>query len=694
MPSQAADPGAIEEVVVTAQKRSQRLEDVPISIISLNPEQLEQSGVKNIAQLGEVTPGMLITRSGAQAAPVIRGISSTQSGPGADSPNATYIDGFYQPSKTSNVFDFNNIKSIEVLKGPQGTLFGRNATGGAILIQTLDPSFSPKQEVGVSYGRFNDVRANAYISRGLNNNVATDLSVYYRKSDGYLKDFITGKPTAKVEQLNVRSKTTVQASEALKFTLTLEHGDISDGTTLIYPVANGTGAVLYPGLAHATQPYTTSSWVPTIYDITSNAIYLKAVADVGLGTLTSYTGYRDQKDHFDGELGGYPALNVRGVFDNPEKVFTQEINLNSKEGGRFSWVTGLFYLYDSANYENYTANVRSGPFTVTQTQDAVVKTNAWAAFFDGTYKLTDPLSLSLGGRYGSEKKAFDYRSTLRFSPPAVPPSAPVAIADKTWDSFTPRAVLNYKLAARTNLYGSYSKGFRSGSFNSSAASTKPVDPEKVTAYEVGFKTAARGMRFDTSIYKYDYTNLQVSRLNFDTGVGAILVNAAKAEIYGADAQLSGNLTERFTYNLGAAYTHARYVSFPGAQDYIVNNAGILAQVFVDASGNHLPRTPELSYNLGGEYRQPVGFGTVSFGGNASYRSKMYFSPNERLQQDGYMLVNARVSLSNAAESWKVSFYGTNILNKTYILQTSAGSYGDSRVYGEPRTYGVSANFKF
>jgi len=684
----------MEEVVVTAQKRSQRLEDVPIAITSLSPEQLEQSGITNITQLGQVTPGVLIGRSGAQSVPVIRGISSAQSGPGADNPVATYVDGFYQPSKTANVFDFNNVKSIDVLKGPQGTLFGRNATGGAILVQTLDPSLSPKRDVTVSYGRFNDGRVNAYLSGGLSDTVATDLSLYYRKSDGYLHDFMTGKSTAPVEQFNVRSKTTLQASDKLKFTLTLEHGYISDVTTLIYPVTNGTGSVLYPGLAHATQPYTTSASVQPHYQINSNAIYLKGVADVGLGTLTSYTGYRDQMDLWRGDLGGYPLNIAGGHFENPEKVFTQEFNLNSKEGGRLTWVAGLFYLHDYSAYQNFEVNAKSAAFTVHQALGSTVKTDAWAAFFDGTYKLTDPLSMTLGARYGSEKRAYNFASTTNFIPPVVPASVASAVADKTWPSFTPRAVLTYKLADRTNVYGSISQGFRSGSFNGTAPSTKPVDPEKVAAYEMGFKTAGRGMRFDTSIFKYDYTNLQVSRLNFDTGVGAILVNAAKAEIYGADAQLSGNLGERFNYNLGAAYTHARYVSFPGAQDNTITGAGIPATVFVDASGNHLPRTPELTFNAGGEYRHPVSVGILSLSGNASYRSKEYFSPNDRLQLGGYTLVNARLGLSNPAETWKYSLYANNIFNKTYLYQTVSASYGDSRLYGEPRTIGVMANFKF
>lgn len=679
-------PMPLGEIIVTAQRRAQRLEDVPISIAVASAEQLEKSGVQSIHDLAQITPGVSVTRINVSAAPTIRGISSAIAGPGADPNVATYVDGFYTPSRTgSQLMGFNNIQQIEILKGPQGTLFGRNATGGALLIRTLDPSHTPHFRIEASYGRFDSRILNAYATTSLTDNLAVDLGVHVRRYDGYIKDAFTGENSAPIRETSFRSKWLFTPSENSKFTLILEHNKTSDATGLL-TTTFAYSLVDSRGLPNTKEKNRTSNAAPVRNRVTTDAISLKSEIDLGAVTLNSLTGYRRQTDRFSGDLGGSPVQVAYSEYKLPEDTFSQELNLASSEGDALTWIVGLYYYNDYTRYRNrrtvvFGRELRSQP---------ELRTEAIAAFADGTANVADGLFLTLGARYSYEKKKYNFQ-TLGITP--IPGVDPVEDSD-SWRSFTPRAALRWELSPRTNLYASVSRGFKSGAYNATVNSPviNVVKPETITAYEVGFKISRPVLKVNGSAFYYDYKKLQ-DLIALVPGSVSILANAASAEIYGADIALTFTPSDRLSIQAGAAWTHARYKKYTNAVVTVPNGATLLGTI-KDVSGFPIPRQADFTGNVGVTYRLPTLIGEFDMNANAYLTSDIPFTPDKRLTQDGYGLLNMELGWTSRDERYRLSVYGTNLTNTQYRVSMYTFSLGDRQLYGTPISYGVKLQAKF
>src|SRR3984893_4008946 len=268
------EPTTLDEVIVTAQKRSERLVDVPISVAVVSAAQLDNAALEGLQDLDKVAVDTKINRVGVYFQPSIRGITTRVVGVGQENNVAVYVDGFYQPSQVGINTDFDNIKSVQVLKGPQGTLFGRNATGGAILIDTFDPSFTPTGKASLSYGRFNEVIAQGYFSNGLTDHLAFDVSAHWKTSDGYIKD-IAGFNTDPVQDKSIRSKLLFAPNDKLRLTGTLEYAKVQDAAALALTYFDRQLALLIdPATPIATAPNRTSvNFGPISYtDTTTGAV--------------------------------------------------------------------------------------------------------------------------------------------------------------------------------------------------------------------------------------------------------------------------------------------------------------------------------------------------------------------------------------------------------------------------------------
>ena len=683
-PSDERGRDASAEIVVTAQKRSERLEEVPVTITYMNQKVIQDAGIRSIDQIGQVSAGVSFSHNGTFAAPSIRGITSTFNSPGAEANIAIYVDGYYQPSESANVFDLVNIESVSVLKGPQGTVFGRNATGGAIVVTTLKPSFTPTGTFRASYGRFNDFRASGYLSGGLVPDVlAASISAYVRRSDGYIHDIFTGGNSAPVRTSDIRAKLLFTPAPAFEATLSYEHSVIDDATPLEHNARRASLAkFLDPTVTIATEPFTTSQYVGIgrrqHYKVETDFLTLTAKAKLGKLDLTSYTSGRWQVDTFSGDNGDSPNAVRPATYRGPTDTYTQEVNLSSSGNPDFNWVAGVYYLNDKTAYNDLIVigltSIRS-----------FVRTRSLAGFFDGTYQLSSRLALTAGARYTHDRRS------LAFSLPAT--AAPTT-ASASWEKFTPRIALRYEVAPRTNIYASYSRGFKSGTFNGSSASTTPVNPENLTAVEVGLKTVQGGIRFDVSGFHYDYSDLQVLSQDLRGTSIALLQNAGSAEVYGMDGQLDSNLSDRLQVRLGAAWTHARFKSFPNAQVFVPGPSGVNVAAFVDASGKRLPFSPDFSGNLSATYRVPVGSTTVELFGNVAYSSMTTFTPDEREQQPAYALLNLRATWIAPGGHLKASVFGNNVTDVHHILVDIPNNFGDLTTFAEPATYGVSLEWSF
>ena len=672
----------IGEIVVTAQRRSQRLVDVPIAVTAVTGVALQESGVTSSAQLGQVVPGLRLDLSGAFFQPTVRGVGSATAGVGLSSNVATYIDGVYRPSPFSTNFELADIESIQVLKGPQGTLFGRNATGGAILVMTEDPKFTPNVRGTISYGRYDTIRGTVAASAGLTDKIALGISGVYTRSDGYVKDVNTGRDAGDYERYQLRAKLLFKPTDDISFLLTGEHFRARDNNVIAF-TAFDRRTFARPFVPVPTRRGEVASDIEPRYEVERNAVSLRSKFGLGGLTLTSITAYADEEvpdQLIDFDATALPGLAVNIPFT--EKTFTQEITLASASNQRLTWLLGLYYFWDKGVIPHYDVSIGGAPsFNLFKVG---VTTNAYAAFADATYAVTDKLFLTLGGRYSTEKQdAF-----FQFFPPS-----PSVSASEKFSGFTPRAVIRYEFAPRSNVYLSYNKGFKAGGFAPTTFDLTPFANETIDAYEIGLKLARSRFSLETSAFYYDYTNLQIA--NYTTGVG-VITNAAQSKIYGADIQVTGYITDQFKLLAGVAYTNSEYTDFPDATFY--PGTGLPGDPVtvgtVDASGNPLVRTPKWTGTFTASYDQPVGSGNLRFFSNYYVTSGFNFDAPGQFRQKGYGLLSGRITYTPANKAYSVGVYGNNLTDTKYLTQVLPFSGAILQTYGTPLTYGVELGFKF
>ena len=691
--SQTMPPAQEGEIIVTAQKRAERLEDVPISITAIDGQQLQSSGVLTVQDLARVAPGLNIIRNGVNILPGIRGISNQTGGILAENNVAVYIDGFYITSPQGLNFDLIDVAQVEVLKGPQGTLFGRNATGGAILISTLNPSLeAPALKASASYGRFDEVIVNGYASVPLGTSAALGITGSFRNSDGPFRD-VGGFNSAPVRNRSIHGKLLISPSESFRMTIAGGYARTSDPSGNTWNmVAAATAPTIVPGAVVASKPYQTSLSFPTRHLVDIYDASLKIVGEQGPFTLTSLTYWRQLKQHYTYDIDGSPA-NIAFIdgFQNEESL-SQEVNLNY-ESDRISAVLGGFYFYDYGASPSV-ISVNRG---VTSLLKNRASTDAGALYADVTFHVDDRLSLIGGLRYSSETKRVKQVLTggTYFGNPA----------QDSWHSLTPRAVVQYEVADRSNVYASYSQGFKSGTFNVTSGTLPPVRPEKVDAFEVGFKRGGR-IRFDAAAYYYDYRDIQVSAIVTNLGGVArqtILTNAASARIYGAEAQLSAALSEGLNLTAGINYNHARYRDFkngPATTKNPLTGFNVTNQL-QDFSGRQMVHAPDFTANVALDYRVPLGSGTLGVNASAYYTTS-YTNFTDSLDPQGnfaylqgdYALVNGEISWTPPGDHFTLSVFGRNLTNQTVTTVNNGTAFGDARSYSEPRVYGVRLRAQF
>jgi iron complex outermembrane receptor protein len=695
---------ALEEIVVTAQRRAERLEDVPISITAASGETLKAAGITSVEDITQIAPGVQMGRTGIIPQPSIRGVTSFLVSTGAENNIAVYVDGFYRPIQNGLYFDLANVAQVSVLKGPQGTLFGRNATGGAVMVETLSPSLTERSgKAGVSYGRYNDRKAYLYLTSPISDKAAFNISGQIHKSNGYIKD-VQGFNTGPTDSYNLNTKLLLKPTDKLKITLGFDSVQTNDGRSLAI-TADGRvlAPVLFPGSYVEYRDNRTSLTHPLGNKSHSLDGTMKIEYDLGNAKITSLTRYEYEHDFTNYDID----LSAAQIFDQyltyKHDDYQQEFNIASTGPGRFNYVAGVFHFYWDARTENN--NLLSFPSRVYVPQNLNnIKTKADAAYVDFTWEAVDHLFLTGGVRYNHEIKELWIRT---------PTGADVIVphVKDTYDSVTPRAVLRYQITPGSNVYASYSKGFKSGSINT-AAPYNSIRPEKLDAYEVGYKYAGGRMRFDAATYYYNYTDLQVSSLALINGLNtAITTNAASAEIYGAEAQLTASVNENLNVRASVAYNHARYKKFLAPVNVVSaatgRNTGTCgtSPCSQDQSGQPLVRSPDWTFNLGGDYTVPLeGGSALVFTSNLTYTSSYAPSKSDkplpgasgvfRYGQGAFALLNLSAAWRAPDGRLTVTAYGNNVTNTRYYTYRTGNAFGDYHVLGQPATWGARADYAF
>lgn len=694
----ASYQGALEEVTVTAQRRTERSLDVPISITALSADQLGRGDVQQLGDIMKLTPGVRFDTTGGNTQPTIRGVGSAVVVAGGGSNVAVYTDGFYSPSPMMADIELLNIDSVQVLKGPQGTLFGRNTTGGAVLVTTSDPSSEVGLRGEVSYGSYNAQRYQVYATGGPSDDLAFDIAAVQRRGDGFVDNIVTGSDDdGAYDNWALRVGARWDINERVSAVLRYSKSDKDDAT---YVAANlyeeggrvySTGAFL--GAPAATEWDEVSHDYKPEFTLESDSTQLKITADLGFADLTSYTQVRNEVGVHKYDFDGSGIALYDYIFDTHDDVFTQEFLLSSSGDGRLQWTTGLFYFENDSAYKANQASYYGGPFM--RNGGSGVTTETIAVFGDMTYALQDNLFLTLGARYSEdESNSAYYLDAVTL--------AKVEVPDIDDSQVTPRIALRYEPNEQTSLYASYSEGFKSGILNVGGGTMDhiEVDPEQIKAYELGYKYNSGDLMFDVAAFYYDYKDLQVASY---IGASSVIRNAANSTVYGVDAQLRYALTEQWEISLGGTWLDATYDDFEESQSWSQctdpvfctgPNAGLFAPMYEDASDNEMQRSPELTATLGVNYATVLLDGELNLSGTLYHTSDFYFDSSENYRQDSYQLLSLRAQWTDPSGHYTLAVYGDNLTDEHYRNQVLPQFYGALSTWGSPRTVGVSVGVDF
>jgi iron complex outermembrane receptor protein len=691
VPSDDQAAAAVGDIVVTAQRRSQQLIDVPLSVNVLSGQQLAAAGVTSTAGLQDVTPGLTFTALGGAAQALLRGVTTTNNGVGNPASVALYIDGVYISSQDTFNFDFVDVEQVQVLKGPQGTLYGRDATGGAILVTTSKPSFQLTARGSYSYGNFDTSRGDAYVSGPITEHLAVSVAGQFSNSDGYTTNITTNdKKVGKTSRYEFRGKVLFEPVDTMTFTLGGGHVSSHDNTGFLNSVFNGNSQSFrtHPGVVISNKPWEVNLTFRPIHEFDASDVTFNGDMDLGKARLNLVTGYRTVSGHTtaDTDIGPFPDTSYSRTWG--EKSFDQEINLSSNDSGAgLSWIVGAQYSRENARNDPIVFN--TGPIFRNRTI-----TNYYSGYLDLTYNLGEHWVVNAGIRYSDERKKFTGNSG------AIP--AAFVASSLNSDAWTPRASIRYSPSDTISIYASYNRGFKSGGYNNSTSNSivggvvTPFYPETNDSYEVGVKAAlSRKVSFDVATFYSDYRNVQVSSVVTIGNVTTSLVNnAAAVEIYGIEGQFRAELLDGLTVRIGAAYTHGRYTDFPRALINIPIAGGGNASASANAKGYRLKRNPDFTSSAALEYKHETEFGEIFGSLNHYHSSGFYEEFDNRLHQKPYDTVNGRLGVGLRENAIRLSVYANNLTNNVHAALLLGAAAGDRINYAPPRTYGIKAEFRY
>lgn len=721
----AAVTSGVGDIVVTANRRSENLQKVPISIDAFDGKTLTQLGIQSTNDLPQLTPGLSQSRSVVGVNAYLRGVGTNTGGYSSELPVATYLDGLYLPNAAAAAFSFNNIERIEVLKGPQGTLYGRNTTGGLIHVVTRDPGIRPSLDASVSYGNYATTQLNFYGSTSLTDSLAANVAaVYIDQADGWGRNAYTGSAIDKLKDFGIQAK--LKWNPAANTTVILQgfydHVNSDEGLTgQIYPGTIGADGTGY--LGH----YVTNTRVNPWSTQEQKIISLKVEQNLGFAKLTSTTGYIDnynpgffvQTYNVGNPVAGQAAANVG--LDQRSKTFSQEMQLVSNAQSPLSWILGTFYYHDNTDDGNYVygtcvASVCAG--SIPTATLGLKHTRSISAYGDTTYAFSSATRLTLGLRYTRDEKSLSgtvsplpgfpnsvvaLPSTTVINPGQPFAGFPDGIATQAvFSKLTYRAIFAQDFGDNVHAFASYNRGFRAGDFNPFSFTNPPVLPEVLDAFEVGFKsrTTDRTLQFNASAFYYFYDNMQVRTTAPPALPGTTLVyNAANAHIKGIDADVVLVPFRGFSLTGGLELLDAKYVNFPGicsAPAIIGGNVlGGYTTFACNLSGRYLPQAPTFSSTLGVDYKFETHIGEFELNGSDGYKSRSYWEPNNRISQAGYHIVNAALTWKPQGSDVSVQGFAHNLTGSYYFTGGTDGTGGNNfGIPGAPRTYGIKVSYKY
>lgn len=703
---------ALEEVIVTAQKRAENLQDVAISAQAFSADEIRVLGVDTVSDLIFAAPSLNAgSLGGSQQQMGIRGVVDFSRNPGVDPRMGIYIDEIYQGQGYSADQPLLGLETVEILRGPQGTLFGKNTVSGAINLVTKDPTEVTEGEIAATYGNEGQAKVQAYVSGGLTSNLFGSLALTYDERDGLYTNTFLNEETGDFDRVSARGK--------LRWVPT-DDWDIS----LSYDYSK----------RESTEPVGTEASLPA-FEYRGNVESNDRVEFWGVGLEANYTlpsgyqivsisSYRDSEFELIGDDDMTPIDIQLTEFDEYNDQITQEIRFQSPEDQDFTWLVGLYY-YDSERSTNRRATFGPAllagtpfePFAPAivgyTTTPITVDHTSYAAFFHSDWAVTDALSLTFGIRYTEDDKKVDWAQQSYPNDPATAAflegltgipltQSPGALfgafnaerkQSRSENDVAPMLSINYQFSDNTMVYGRYARAAKSGGFNAEFVLNGfdyfEYDQETVDSFELGLKTTAFDdtLRVNLAAFEMQFDDYQVFQFLDREGASPSLelTNAGEVSVTGLETEITWVPVQNFRLLANATFLDAAYDKFdnPGGGEAF--------------TGNQLPYAPDLKYYLAAQYMMEFAGGNITFDVDYTYVDDQFTDPGNLAIDaiDDYSLIGARVAYTPASEAWELALWGRNLGDEEFNRLNNDNFLGTPRtLWGDPRLYGLTFSYFF
>ena len=709
--SAPASDDAIAEIVVTAQRRAQNLQDVPLSVTALDSTAIRESGFTNSLSIGDAVPNLEIKTFGGVPNLTIRGVGNNDFNSSSVGPVSLYRDDVVVASTGSQIFALMDLDRIEVLRGPQGTLFGKNTTGGAIQYFSTLPGEILEGKARFGYGRFHLFEAETGVSIPLGEDFGVRVAGLVRRRDGERVNLFNGDRAIDVDEAAARA---IFRYHPGNIDARLSIGGGRDRSDYLENKPLGTfagGKNLFgykdplPGNIKFLNFNGPSRNDSDNFFTTLNVAY--AIGDDL--TLKSITGYDKSSIDNRVDVDGSPVRIDEIKFLTDTRQLTEEVQL-AYDSGRLDWIVGAFVFDENFNSHSEADLLGQVPaIAIPLVTDATRDNTSYAIFAQGTYGLSDRARVTLGGRYTIDKVGITHREYLipglfdaNIPDGAQIPFLPLKRANDTWRAFSWRAAVDYDVTDDVLAYASVNRGFKAGGYNigivfSEAERTK-VDPEYLTSYEVGVKATLfdRRLRFNSSAFYYDYTKLQVLAVSQQgNGLPALILdNAADATIKGLEVEILAVPVRGLDLGLNFGVLDAKYKNYTSAAIDPVTGGSR------DFSGNRLPGSPKFSSSASAQYEFAIAANQwARLRAEYNYTGKKFYNNAQDdviSSRKGYGLVNLRAATGPDSGGWELAVWARNVGDKAYIVDaTDLRDFGFvPQYYGERRTFGIELTVRF
>ncbi len=707
---------AVDEIVVTARRQTETLQRVPLAVSAFGSDELFDNHIENLGDLQSHVPNLSLHVGDASNAVIyLRGVGQIDSISFNDPGVGVYIDDVYMGRAQGSFLEVLDPQRVEVLRGPQGTLYGRNTIGGAVKFVSARPTDEFEGYVDLGIGNFDQRSAKLSASGPLIDGVLRGkVAIAHSQRDGFTDNLFDGQDDFDKDTTAWRASLLLTPKDDLSFYLVADGSDNSPDRsrsphkeTPIFSVPSG--VFIQP----TSDPFVVDVNFNTLESLETFGVALTAEYDWNDFIIKSITSYREMDYRTKIDLDGTRDSSF-GIYDfEDQDQFSQELQLNYT-GERFSFVSGLYYFKEedltfagaiAPDFFVFLPVIGVFPFPIINAGERIQTNTSKAVYAQFDFTATEDLSVTLGARYTKEKKEVQAAGEEFFGTGITTPEQMEAVfgtgvgfgrtsfvAEDTWESFSPKIGVDYQATSDVLVYASASRGFKSGGFNGRLTNrAQPFEPETLWSYEAGMKStfAERRVLLNTAVFYSDYEDFQLSRFTADPVSGtfvSVFDNAGKAVIWGVEAEMQARVTENFSIDANAGYLDSQYSDLLGDFDIDVSDQ------------RSLVNAPKWTGRAGFTYDHQLGsMGELSIGSAVSYRSKTHLtvSSSEVLAQEGFALLEASIRFTSADERWTVLISGQNLTDEEYRehgFDLSAAPGVQLGYYGAPRT--VSANVRF